>query len=130
VRTRLLDLPGGLVEQGAALGSVAVEVCERLAVLALKNDRLAVCRRARLEAVEAIVDVGEPVATLGVFAFIDDIDADLALTRDHVGHRLAQRRLVLAARAVGAVGARQAADMGGEDPLPRAASHRRCAIAA
>ena len=100
----LLDLPAGLVEQRPALGRVVVEVGELLAVLALQDQRLAACRRPRLEAAEAVVDIGEPVAALGVFALVDDIDADLALTRDHVGDHLAQRGVVFAARPIGAVG--------------------------
>ena len=115
MRTRLFDLPGGFVEQRSALGCGAVEVREHLAVLPLQDDRLAACRWTRLEAAETIVDVREPVAALGVFAFVDHVDAGLALTRDDVGNHLAQIGVVFAAWPIGAVWARQAADMGREN---------------
>jgi GAF domain-containing protein len=115
MRARLFDLPGGFVEQGSALGCGAVEVRENLAVLPLQDDRLAARRWTRLEAAETIVNVREPVAALCVFALIDHIDASLALTRNDVGNHLAQIGVVFTAWPVGAVWARQAADMGREN---------------
>src|SRR6478735_6638417 len=124
MRARLFDLPGGFVEQGSALGCGAVEVRENLAVLPLQDDRLAARRWTRLEAAETIVNVREPVAALCVFAFIDHIDADLALTRNDVGNHLAQIGVVFTAWPGGAVWARQAADMGRENLFARASLHR------
>src|SRR3954454_21198158 len=124
MRARLFDLPGGFVEQGPALGGGAVEIREHLAVLPLQDDRLAAGRRTRLETAETIVNVGKPVAALGGFAFIDHIDADVALTPDDVRNHPAQLGVIFAARPIGAIWARQAADMGRENLSARAALHR------
>jgi hypothetical protein len=55
------------------------------------------------------------------------IDADQALTRNHVGNHVAQVGLFFAARPVSAIRARQAADMGRENLAARASLH--CPIA-
>src|SRR6185503_10113451 len=65
-----------------------------------------------------------------VFAFIDHIDADRALTRDDVGNHPAQLGVVFAARPVGAVRTRQAADMGRENLSARASLHRPSCVVA
>jgi hypothetical protein len=73
-------LTGRLVDQRSALRRVTIEIGEFLAILALKDQWLAADWRPRLKAREAIIDIGQPVATLGVLAFIDHIGADIALS--------------------------------------------------
>jgi hypothetical protein len=116
------DLVAGRVEQRAALAGVAIEVGEFLAVLALQQHRLAALRRPLGEATEPFVDIGEPVAFLGVFALVDDIEADLALPC-HDGRDLrAQPLLIIWGVSVEPRGVRQASDMGGQN-LVGAALH-------
>jgi hypothetical protein len=83
-RAHALDLLARRIEQRATLGRIAVELGEGLAVLALRDERLlAGGSGPRLEAAEARLDVGEPVAALRVFALVDEVQADLALPADH-----------------------------------------------
>src|SRR5690606_9909555 len=90
---------------------------ELLAVLALQDQRDAVAPGALREAAEAVVGVREPVAAFRVFAFVDDVEADLALPADDVRDR---GHPFLDAAEPGGLG--QAADVGRQDSF-RAAPH-------
>ncbi len=114
-RAFLGDLRAGRIEQGAALGSILVEVGEFLAILALLDQRLPARRLDLGEAAEARLHVAQPVAALGILAFVDDIDPDLALPRDHGAHILGELRRVAGRNAVVERQEWQAADMRGEN---------------
>ena len=84
--TQALDLLARCVEERALLAGIAIELGERLAVPALCDERHgARLGRARLEAAEARLDIGKPVATLGVLAFVDQVEPEVALLLHHVG---------------------------------------------
>jgi hypothetical protein len=119
-------LTGRLVDQRSALRRVTIEIGEFLAILALKDQWLAADWRPRLKAREAIIGIGQPVATLGVLAFIDHIGADIALSCHYLSNRPAQRRVVFAVGKISAIGARQAADVGGEYFPTGASLHATC----
>src|SRR5438067_161685 len=79
-RPHVLDLLAGRIEKRPLFARIPIEVCKRLAVAALRDQRQrARRRRPRLEAAEARLDIREPVAPLGVFAFVDEIEAERAL---------------------------------------------------
>ena len=84
-RPLFADLRARRIEQRAAFGGVTVEVCEFLPVLALLDQRLAGRLRDLGEAAETALHVAQPIAALGVFALVDDVDAGRALPRDHGG---------------------------------------------
>ena len=122
-RALLRDLRAGHVEQRAALVGIAVEVGELFAILALLDERLSLRLVDVGEAAEALEHVAQPVAALGIFAFVDDVDADLALPRDDGGHIVGEPGVVANRNALVEGEKRQAADMGGEN-FGRAAPHR------
>ncbi len=66
-----------------------------------------------LEAVEAALDIGEPVAALGVLALVDDIDPDRALPGDDGRHRGTEPGVVVSGILVEGGQLGQAADVGG-----------------
>src|SRR5260370_1543217 len=85
-RPHALDLLAWRVEERALLARILVEVCKGLSILPLGDQRdRARCRRARLEAAEALFDIGEPVAAFRVFALVHEIEADFPLLRHHPG---------------------------------------------
>jgi hypothetical protein len=102
---------------GSALGRVAVEVGELLAIAALREQRRRVVV-ALLEAVEALVRVAEPVAALRVLALVEEVDAQLALA----AHDPVDGRAEVVRGAV--VGQREAAGVRGEEPVGAAAHGR------
>jgi bifunctional pyridoxal-dependent enzyme with beta-cystathionase and maltose regulon repressor activities len=72
------------VEKRALLARIFVEIRKGLAILALCDQRNRAGRgRARLEAAETLLHIGEPVAAFGVFALVDEIEADLSLLGNH-----------------------------------------------
>ena len=83
----MADLVAGRVEQGAGLGRVIVEFGKILAILALHDERLAVLARTFGKAAETVIDVRQPIAALGVFAFVDDIEPNVALFSDDLANR-------------------------------------------
>ena len=93
-RALLGDLRARRIKQRAAFVGVFVEIGKNFAVLALLDQRLAFGRNDVGEAAEAMHHIAQPIAALGVFAFIDDIDAGFALPRDNRRHVLAQMRVV------------------------------------
>ena len=114
-RAFLADLRARHIEQRAAFVGVAVKVGEFLAVLALLDQRFAFGSLDVGEAAEAGQHVAQPVAALGVFAFVDDIDADAALLRDDGRHIIGEPRFVAGRDAGAGRQERQAAHVGGED---------------
>lgn len=100
-----------LVEERAVLGGVLVEFGEFLAVLAARQKMDAALCGPRLEAAETVFDIREPIAALGIFALIDDIDADRPLFGNDGANRLAQLRFVIRRRFVELHQIGQAADM-------------------
>ena len=114
-------------EQFAAFGRVFIESRERLPVPPLGDERQPARRGPRLEARKTIVHIGEPVAAFGIFALVHHIDAGHALLGDDGRDRTAQARL---ARPEPALGLRQAADMGHENPIRGAALHGVLPVAA
>src|SRR5690606_31049868 len=111
------DLLARRIEERAPLGRIAGELRELLAVLALQDQRDTIATRALREPAEAIVDVRQPVAALRVLAFVDDVEADLALLAHDFGDGGEAFRVGFEARGLG-----QAADVGRQDPF-RAALH-------
>jgi hypothetical protein len=59
--------------------------------------------------------IAQPVAALGVFAFVDEIDADAALLRDDRRHIIREPRFVADRDSGAGRQERQAAHVGGED---------------
>src|SRR5262245_31522499 len=115
-RAPLGDLRARRIEQRAALGCVFVEVGEFLAVLAAFDQRLLVVRRDVREAAEPVLHIAQPVAAFGIFALVDDIDADVALAGDDRRHVFVKVRLVAGRYAAVKRPEWQAADMGCQDP--------------
>src|SRR5690349_7936651 len=95
--------------------SVLIEGGELLAVLALQNDRHAGARGSGFESAKPVVDIGQPVTALGVFAFVDDVQAGAELLPDNLGDTAAQLRLVVGGCRIEAGETRKAADMGGQN---------------
>jgi hypothetical protein len=120
--TFLRDLRAGRIEQRAALGCIFVEVGKFLAVLAALDQRFFVADRYFSEAAEPVLHVAQPVATLGIFALVDDIDPDLALPRDNRRDIVGELRLVADRDATIERQKRQTADVGRQD-LRDAALH-------
>ncbi len=114
-RALLGDLRAGRIEQRAALGGVFIEVGKFLAILAPLDQRFLVARGHLGETAEPVLHVAQPVAALGIFAFVDDIDADLALPRDDCRHIIGEMRLVADRHAGVERQERKTADMGRQD---------------
>jgi hypothetical protein len=79
----LFDLIARLKEECAAFGGPLVEVRKLLTILAERYDRWSLAL-ARCESTEAIIGEGQPVAAFGVLAFVDDVQAGLALPLDEL----------------------------------------------
>ncbi len=93
-RALLRDLRAGRIKQCAALAGIFVEIGEVVAILALLDERLAFRRLDVGEAAESLLHVAQPVAAFGIFAFVDDVDADGALVRDDGGDIFGEMRFV------------------------------------
>src|SRR5271169_487157 len=105
------DLRAGRIEQCAALAGILVKIGKILAILALLDERLAFRRLDVGKAAEALLHVTQPVAALGIFAFVDDIDADVALVRDDGGNVLGKMGFVAGRDPLVERQERKAADM-------------------
>jgi hypothetical protein len=93
-RPFLRDLRSGCIKQRAAFGRVFVEVGELFAILAALDQRFFVSHGYFGETAEPILHIAQPVAALGIFPFVDDIDADLALPGDDGGDIAGELRLI------------------------------------
>ena len=82
VTPRELDAIVRREEQRLAFGRVLVEVGKLLPILTARHHRSARWKRPILEAAEASIGKREPVSALGQLAFVDDVDARLALLLD------------------------------------------------
>ena len=79
------DLVAGFEEKRSAFGGPLVKIRELLAIFALGHHGrpFALTRR---KSAEAIIGKRKPIAALGVLAFVDNVQADLALALDQMAY--------------------------------------------
>src|SRR5262249_31046015 len=106
---RCLDLVARFEKQSSSRRGVRIKVGEVFAILAAQDHRGTSSTLGQAETAEAVVGEGEPVASFGVFAFIDDVYAGLPLALDNFSNGLVERQL--------RIGAGKTADMSRQDAL-------------